>query len=160
MTRLLLIVSFLCMAATSHAAYTTAKVENVAKTPTGLQVRVDFTGDSGEPLVVAPDFSVIAFADLQAQVAAYMARLNSVNADIGKVAVGTVIMAPAVVVAPAVTPEQQFFADLSQLYALQKALAANVPGLTSSAKPYADLLAKVASEFLPAYMSDFGWPTR
>ena len=123
-----------------------------------LQVIVQFSGDSGEQ---AEDrtFNVHSFADLQAQVASVMAQLNQSETDFVKIPSGTAISAPTMAVVqmpPALTPEQQFFADLEQLLSLSGALAAGV--FPSTDKTYAALLQKVQSEFVSSYVNDAGWP--
>lgn len=157
MKRVLLVLCVLVLGATpTWAAYTVAKVQFVQKSPTGLLVRVDFTGDSGEALITAPDFSVVSFADLQQQTASYLARLNGIAADIGKIGVGMTITAPTPTTQPVATPEQQFFNDLAQLQRVATGLAiAKID--PASVKEYNDLIAKVQSAFVAAYVNDPGW---
>lgn len=151
----------LLLSASVQATYTTPTVQ--PKTPIvgddgRIYIVVVYTGDSGEkPL--QQSFYGVSFPDLQAQIYAFMGKLNTVASDVGQVKLqpGQVVPAPGsvVVTPPTQTDEQKFFLDLLRLYGLKRAIAADV--FAADDPNYAALLKQVQQEFQSSYVNDNNW---
>lgn len=157
MKRLLPFLLVLC-ASTAQAAYTTPTIKLVESQPNKLHAMIVFTGDAGEE-AKAVDFYATSVADLQRQVYAFMASLNTVNTDAKTLAPGNVLPpltppTPPDPVPP--TADQKFFSDLSRFYGVQKAVDA---GIVPDTDPeYTKLRDSLKAAFLSAYVGLGGWP--
>lgn len=139
--------------------YTTATLTDILPPDMAvgrIKVLVTHTGNAGEPPILQElwiDGSLTA-AQLQAQVAAKCATLNSVVTVRNQITKGQTVSTVVVAATPptqAQLDQMKFFSDLAKLQQFQTLITLKV--LTGSESEYTTLLAAVKTEYQPAYFA-------
>lgn len=148
------------MVSTASAAYTTPIVQPGTPflTEDGrIYLAVVYTGNAGEKSQ-PQSFYGTSNLDLQVQVYAFMAKLNTSKSEALILKSGDIVPAPAASTVVPPTAREIFLADLFQWYGVKRAVDAGV--IDPGDKNWTDLDTKMRGEFRSSYVLEPGWPTR